>query len=155
MMIHVQRQAEYALLDDAQRNHAMWRSEFSYAWQHIGCPFYACVYCGWHHLYPETRPHCTSERMVALIYTFPVLRRDAPGLCPWEPEKWARAWRKGGMQTSGSYHAVAFILSVWAGSNADHWKRRGYSFDMVRALGVWDESQRGAFLKWAQRPWWP
>lgn len=132
-----------------------WWREFWLSWRDIGRPFYKCVYCGSYHFDPNTRPHCTSERMVGIIYTFPVIRRDAPGLCPWKPEKWARWWRNSGAQTSGSYHAVAFILSVWAGLNADHWKRRGYVFDFVKAWGYWDNAHRAAFLRWAQNPWWP
>lgn len=138
-----------------------WWKRFADAWLNIGRPFSRCVFCNYHKLghFPgekfEPRAHCTSERMVALIYSFPILKREAPGLTPWKPERWAKWWRTSGAQTDGSVHAVAFILSVWAGCNADHWKRRGYSFDVVRAFGSWDDRQRAAFLKWAQNPWWP
>ncbi len=137
-----------------------WLIKFGGNWQDIGRPFKKCVYCEAHHFVPvdlkkEKYVPCTAERFVrGIIYSFPILRRDAPGLTPWKPLKWAKWWRTSGAQTSGSYHAVAFVLSVWSGSGKE-WIRRGYVFDVVRAFGCWDEGQRGAFRAWTQNPWWP
>lgn len=137
-----------------------WWQSFWLAWKCVGRPFSKCVFCDNYKVgyFPgekfEPKAHCINERTVALVYSFPILKREAPGLTPWEPEKWARWWRTSGAQTSGSRHAVAFILAVWAGYNSDYWKRRGYSFDLVRAWSCWDDRQRGAFLRWAQSPWW-
>lgn len=143
----------------AEDERRRWRV-FCEVWADIGRPFHRCVYCEWFHFDqpPERRgaPCCLNERFVrGIIYRFPMLRRDAPGLTPWKPEKWARWWRTSGAQTSGSYHAVAFVLSVWSGENSDFWRRRGYSFDVVRAFNSWDPNHRAAFLAWAQNPWWP
>lgn len=139
-----------------------WWRAFADAWVNIGRPFSKCVYCGGFKLgyFPgekfEPRAHCDRERFVAgIIYSFPTLRREAPGLTPWDPEKWARWWKTSGALTAGSRHAVAFCLSLWAGCNADHWKRRGWSFDVVAAFGSWDERHRAAFLKWCANPWRP
>jgi hypothetical protein len=143
------------------RNRDWWR-EFADVWLIIGRPFSKCVYCGNYKLgyFPgekfEQKPHCTDERFVfGVVYSFPILRREAPGLTPWDPRKWARWWRDSGAQTSGSYHAVAFCLSLWGGGNLVEWKRRGYSFDVIAAFGVWDDSHRAAFLKWCVNPWRP
>lgn len=148
------------------RIYADWLRNFAREWSDIGRPFKKCVYCEQHHFTPrplkrgsfereEKIELCTAERFVrGVLYSFPILRRDAPGLTPWKPLKWARWWRTSGAQTSGSYHAVAFVLAVWSGSGKE-WVRRGYTFDVVRAFGCWDDGQRGAFLKWAMNPWWP
>lgn len=141
-------------------DHEMWRYKFAREWADIGRPFRKCVYCEAFHFLP-TAPNeqyrlCTNERFVrGVVYSFPMLRRDVPGLTPWKPIKWAKWWRTSGAQTSGSYHAVAFCLSLWSGCNADEWKRRGYSFDVVAAFGVWDDRHRAAFMAWTQNPWRP
>jgi len=138
-----------------------WWRDMAETFSAIGRPFSKCVFCGAYKLgyFPgekyEPRAHCTNERFVTgVIYSFPMLRRETPGLTPWEPIKWARYWR-GPAQTSGSYHAVAFCLSLWAGCNAEEWKRRGFSFDVVAAFGAWDDRHRAAFLKWCANPWRP
>lgn len=125
----------------------------------LGRPFKDCVYCGEVHFTPRDKNEkielCTRERFVrGIVYTFPSLRRDCPGLTPWDAVKWARWWRTSGARTSGSHHAVCFVLSVWSGGNKE-WKRKGLDFDCARAFGSWDQEHRAAFLKWAERPWWP
>lgn len=119
-----------------------------------------CAYCGGEHpVQPEGKrgvPRCDRERFVrCVVFSFPMLRRQASGLTPWRPDKWARWWRTSGAQTSGSYHAVAFCLSLWSGCNDRFWKRRGYEFDVVRAFGTWDHAHREAFLSWCANPWRP
>lgn len=151
-----------ASLSDGERRERDWWRAMAAGLEGLGRPWSKCVYCGYKYklgYFPgekyEVRPHCDRERFVAgVVFSFPMLRRDMPGLTPWDPIKWARAWR-GGAQTSGSYHAVAFCLSLWAGCNADEWRRRGYSFDVVAAFGVWDDRHRAAFLKWCANPWRP
>jgi hypothetical protein len=144
---------------DINDHERRWWQRFADEWLDIGRPFKKCVYCEAFHFTPRTekekiRP-CIAERFVrGLLYTFPMLRRDCPGLTPWKPLKWARWWRTSGAGTSGSYHAVAFVLSVWSGSGKE-WIRRGYTFDVVRAFGTWDEAHRAAFNAWCQNPWWP
>jgi hypothetical protein len=127
----------------------------------IGRPFFKCVYCTRAHLRPAEpgTSCCTEERFVrGLVYTFPMLHRNVPGIAPWNPEKWARWWLTSGAQTGGSYPAVAFVLHVWGGAGKEaraYWKRRGYEFDISAALQSWDEAHRNAFRRWAANPWWP
>jgi hypothetical protein len=150
---------------DEEVQYRRWCSRVRLHLADLGRPFRKCVYCACHHLLPTTeaekkeprfRP-CLEERFVTwVLWQFPILRRhEAPGVTPWKPETWAKWWRTSGAQTSGSYHAVAFVLSVWAGENTDYWKRRGYSFDIVRAWGSWDDAHRAACLHWLNHPWRP
>jgi len=149
------------------------RLRFADAWRDIGRPFFRCVYCKaeskadaiYHFtaIDPKTGkptpgvPVCTSEKFVrGVVAQFHSLRRS-PGLAPWDPFVFAR-YQRGPARTGGSYHAAAFVLSVWSGGNRDsdgkQWFR-GYDFDAVKAMGSWDYEHREAFLRWCQNPWWP
>jgi hypothetical protein len=152
---------EEALREDAERDRRRWHS-FCALWSPdkvmggIGLPFFKCTYCEAHHWRPDVvgAPCCKEAGFVqGVIAWFPMLRRS-PHLQPWKPLKFARYWRTSGAQTSGSYHAVAFVLSVWSGSSKE-WKARGYSFDVSRAFQCWDDQHRDAFRRWAANPWWP
>lgn len=146
--------------DDVERDYIRWRG-FCEAWRDVGRPFFKCTYCCGVHFRPEMpgTPCCTEEKFVrGLIYKFPMLRRQAPGLAPWNPTKWARWWRTSGAQTGGSYHVVAFVLSVWSGGNRSNDGKRwipGYDFDLVRALQTLDEAHRRVIQEWIANPWWP
>ena len=51
----------------------------------------------------------------------------------------------------GEKLSIAFLLNVW---NPGHDWKTG-KFDVMDALGTWDEAQRNAFCDWARKPWWP
>ena len=86
-----------------------------------------------------------AERMTVLAETFPALRR-APGVRPWDAEELA-AWTD--VCSSGELHAVRFVLWVW---NVFHDWPCG-PFEIVKAVNVWDDENRAAFLAWAEAPW--
>jgi hypothetical protein len=48
-------------------------------------------------------------------------------------------------------HAARFILEVW--NPYDEWPCG--KFDWMRAIGVWDEGHRKAFIAWLQDPFYP
>lgn len=107
----------------------------------------------------------SRERMSLLALSFPILRRDAESaVVPWDAEALDR-WACSGGATSGSLLAARFVLSVWDPETEwecmrDHnHNRSGMSrhvgFQLHRALGVWDNEQRAAFVAWAREPWWP
>lgn len=89
------------------------------------------------------------ESMLALARSFPTLGA-APGLSPWEPEA-LDDWACGPVPGSGAFHAARFVLAVWRPYGV--WECG--TFDVMRALAVWDRTHRGAFLTWASDPWWP
>lgn len=64
----------------------------------------------------------------------------------------------------GERCAVRFLLAVWNPST--NWVELAAEmelenppaaarFDVMEALGVWDDAHRSAFLEWARRPWFP
>jgi len=58
--------------------------------------------------------------------------------------------------TTGSAHAVRFVLSVWYGTVELHRSHRGMvPFDLHAALKSWDDGHRAAFQAWLVKPWWP
>jgi hypothetical protein len=91
-----------------------------------------------------------GARMSALALSFPSLRQ-ADGLAPWEPERFAQ-WMRSGAPGHGAKCAGQFVLGVWNPST--RWKGGG-RFDLHEALTIWDEDHRTAFLAWARAPWWP
>ncbi len=123
------------------------------------------------HENPKTRNTC---RMTRLALTFHGLR-EAEGLAPFNAEEFAR-WAESPL-SHGAVYAARFILAVWSGRmgklsdkprktpakdtwfgihrwNLDsHW--RVGPFDVVDAMGTWDEHHRAAFVAWAERPWFP
>lgn len=107
-------------------------------------------------LHPAARPDLTrDERIAALALTFPVLNRaECRGLDPWDSERFASNLAQGWVGGTATRQAVLFVLSVWTGPrNGDVWGY-GCTFDAHQALQTWDSGQRGAFVAWAQRPWW-
>lgn len=87
--------------------------------------------------------------MSALACTFPTLAR-ADGVRPFDAEV-LDAWAAGPVPGSGPLHAARFLLALW--NNHARW--RAGRFDAVEALCAWDRDHREAFLRWAERPWWP
>lgn len=109
-------------------------------------------------LHPEARPDLdTDTRMAALVASFPVLgNRDCVGGDPWDPTVFASNWDLGWVGGTATRQAVSFVLSVWCGPSMrdrDPFGNGAY-FCAVEALQTWDPGQRGAFVAWAQRPWW-
>lgn len=98
-------------------------------------------------------------RMEALCALFPTLQ-GVPGTAPWDQHAFAR-WASGPAATSGSVQAAAFVLAVWNGCtprDGGWWNQRPYRvgrFDIVHALGIWDEAHKSAFLRWCDDPFWP
>lgn len=100
---------------------------------------------------PERRPH---ERMCELVLSFPclvlaepVFRSREGNWCPRTFLRWARRHA----YSSGQRFAAQFVLHVWNGSVRWSIGR----FDVIEAMSTWDEGNRRAFLRWAERPWWP
>jgi hypothetical protein len=113
------------------------------------------------------------RRMTELARLFPTLRR-ADGLAPWDPHK-LDAWACSGAPCHGGLHAARFMLAVWSGHagrvrlgrQTAQGKRDGVTrfiletpwrcgpFDVVDAMGTWDNMHRMVFLAWAKEPWWP
>jgi hypothetical protein len=112
-----------------------------------------------------------ATRIAYLARSFHVLDDAAfdarGGLSPWDPTKFHR-WLQGPQQTSAMLQAGLFVLSVWRGNHNDWvikvpadkqsprlFPARTIRFDLVHAMGLWDDRNRRAFLRWASAPWWP
>jgi hypothetical protein len=144
------RAAAVTLLDGGAVNYWLDKKEP----QRIGVvPWVDCLFCGEVHVRRkmDDKYTCGVARFVALVQSFPSLRR-APYCMPWRAVKFATWAKTSPSITSGSHHAAAFVLSVWHGSA---WPHKALAFDVVRAMGSWDESHRNAFRAWALNPWWP
>lgn len=96
--------------------------------------------------------------MLALVAAFhglrPYVTHGAPeradGRPPlFDPMHFAK-WAKRGLG-SGALDAARFVLLVW-NTKATYGLGR---FELMHALGNWDVEHRGAFLGWAEAPWWP
>jgi len=87
-----------------------------------------------------------NERMSRLALSFPALAR-APGVSPWESDKFIRWVQKGG-GSHGEKTCGKFVLLVW--NNFD-W---GEKFNLAEAISVWDKENYKAFLEWVKNPWW-
>lgn len=104
---------------------------------------------------PTRHRHPYGERIQALVASFPTLFNhgladepfDANGHAAITFDKWACGPAPG----SGALCAAQFILSIW--NTTTEWDCG--RFDLHRALGVWDDRHREAFLAWANDPWWP
>jgi hypothetical protein len=103
----------------------------------------------------------TIERFERLARSFPALRSAPNALFhPWHALRFAEHYRSG---SGGEKDAALFVLSVW--NPTTDWRKlaklardrgpTGGLFDVHRALGNWDTSNRAAFLAWARDPWWP
>ncbi len=103
------------------------------------------------------------DGMTRLAQMFPTLR-EADGVAPWEPEALMRWAVSSGALTSGSAHAVAFLLNVW-NSRVD-WREVAaevgltdtgelFAFNCAEAIACWDEAHAAAFLAWCRDPFHP
>lgn len=110
-------------------------------------------------------------RMTELARTFPTLHK-ADGVEPFDAEK-LDAWACSGAPSHGGLYAARFILAMWSGragvvgkprrdkkSWNGEWRFpintswRCGPFDIIDALGTWDDYHRSAFIEWAVNPWW-
>lgn len=88
-----------------------------------------------------------AGRMLDLVESFPSLR----GLLQrWEAKRF-EAWAAGPAPSSGAREAARFVLEVW--NPGVEWECG--RFDWHRALALWDEGHRAAFLAWLQDPFYP
>lgn len=109
-----------------------------------------------------------EPRYVALVRSFPVLERFAPGVGPagvnlglmdaWaahdrEEETLALIVEAGRnpFPGEGAQDAARFVLNLWSTRFA--W--RSGRFDLFRALTTWDHEQIAAFQRWAANPFRP
>lgn len=84
-----------------------------------------------------------EAKILELANTFPSLR----GMCDvWDPiglDQWAES-----VASSGQIHAARFVLQVW---DKNYVWGCG-TFNVCKAMHVWDENHWQAFLAWAGRP---
>jgi len=102
------------------------------------------------------------DRMASLGLRFPTLK-NADGVNPWNPERLVRWLYLSGAPTGGSTHAAKFLLTVW--NSSEDWglyareigipEATWAPFNVVRAMGVWDEEHQAAFRLWCTYPFWP
>jgi len=95
----------------------------------------------------------SSEKFIwELIFSFPCLRIKFGGR-PWrhefDPDK---LYEAAGLWSHGEWMCVLFVLNVW---NPGYAKQKGWTFDLFEFLGVADQGNRAALLKWANKPVWP
>jgi len=109
-----------------------------------------------------------EQRMVSLCQRFPTLR-TADGTDPWNPDRLLRWLLTSGAPTGGSRHAAKFVLSVWnTSTDWGAYARQPVSegglglvdvefeaFNVVHAMGVWDDEHQAAFMAWCELPFWP
>lgn len=93
----------------------------------------------------------------------------APGTDPWDPVRLLQWILTNGAATSGNTHAVKFVLQVWNPSidwaalarapKAEEGlglERAEFApFNVVNALGTWDDAHTRAFLAWRTRRFGP
>ena len=96
-----------------------------------------------------------DEAMSQLAEAFHSLE-GVPGVRPWNVNEFA-AWMDRDTCSSAERHAALFVLNVWnPASIAGMAKSYPWApFDLQAAYGCWDVHNRGAFLGWADAPWWP
>lgn len=100
-------------------------------------------------------PKDLRAAMTALCKKFPTLA-DADGIDPWDVHRFM-AWLNGPAPGSGASLAGRFVLTVW---NRDtDWTECGLGppgrFNVVHAIGVWDDEHRAAFSEWVEAPFFP
>ena len=118
-----------------------------------------------------------EQRMSALAKSFhglldPTTHKPVSGVEPWDPARLER-WANGPSATGGSRLAALACLAVWRGRalpylpERDEVERRpeqatnalaevrSLAFDFVRAMGIWDDEHRRAFMAWAMDPFFP
>ena len=72
------------------------------------------------------------------------------GIEPWDPS--VLATESIPNVSSGTRHALVFVLSVWNPKAPQHYGLE--PFDVHDALKIWDTPNRDAFATWARDPWW-
>ena len=92
----------------------------------------------------------SSERITALAQQFPTLRAAAPGLAPWDPDKLDH-WGSSPAPSAGGRHAARFVLALW--HDGKDWQSG--PFNLIRAVGVWDEAHLEPLRAWLRSPWLP
>jgi hypothetical protein len=90
-----------------------------------------------------------EAKMTALARTFPSMS-SSPHVRLWDANSFDR-WAGETPLSHGELMTARFLLAVW---DPDHAWLCG-RFDLMKALRVWDEKHREAFLAWASDPWWP
>lgn len=93
--------------------------------------------------------HCPGieqgQRMLLLCNTFPTLRQKVASWSKWDPMRLKREMKG---WSNAERDAAWFVLAVY------NWIEFGKKFNVMDALGRWDQEHRRAFLRWAQNPWW-
>ncbi len=93
------------------------------------------------------QPHPFDQQMLDLVNRFPTLRGK---FTRWNALEFSD-WACGPEPSSGMRHAARFILEVW--NPYDEWPCG--KFDWNRAIGMWDDGHRKAFISWLQDPFFP
>ena len=96
----------------------------------------------------DERP--TPERRMAEFARTFASTKKASGVSLWSANTLDR-WAAETALSHGERVTAQFLLAVWDPSHS--W--RCGRFDLMEALGVWDETHRAAFVAWATDPWWP
>lgn len=91
--------------------------------------------------------HPYADRMSELAHSFPSLRK-MPGVNLWDPVRLAR---RVGTMSHGEQCAARFVLGVWAGGHYPRIRR----FDLMEAMGCWDQEHQEACAAWIRAPFWP
>jgi len=90
-----------------------------------------------------------EAKMTEFARTFPSMSKAA-GVELWDANALDR-WAAETPISEGELVTARFLLAVW---DPNHEWRCG-RFDLMKALKVWDERHRAAFLAWVEVPWWP
>ena len=85
------------------------------------------------------------EQFQALVDRFQL---DKAGAQPFDALKLDESFNGA---SHGEKVSISFLLNVW---DPGHEWQSG-KFDVIDALGIWDQSKREAFCEWAREPWWP
>lgn len=88
-----------------------------------------------------------EARMVALARTFPNMAK-ATGADLWT-SRTLDGWAADSSRTFAERVTAQFLLVVW--DQSFPW--RCGRFDRAKALRMWDEEHRRAFLAWERNPW--
>lgn len=99
------------------------------------------------------KPHHPSEIIRQIALRFPCLQGEMISCCfvagKFKPNLLAANMR---YWSHGEQMAARFLLTVWNPSQA---KRKGWRFDVVEALAVWDMGNREAYTAWCATPIYP
>lgn len=89
------------------------------------------------------------ERMSDLAESFPGLV-GYEGVRPWRAAVFASSVLADD-RGMGALHAARFVLSVF--NFRTKWPEPIGTFNLVEALGTWDDANRAAFQAWVMNPW--